>query len=62
VPCHIIAGAVELDEATLGAEGVSSVLSLVERTGTHRALLDPARALADAAANLIDTLEAREPL
>jgi glycerate kinase len=62
VPCHIIAGAVELDEATLGAEGVSSVLSLVERTGTHRALHDPARALADAAANLIDTLEASEPL
>ena len=62
VPCHIIAGAVELDEATLGAEGIPSVLSLVERSGTHRALHDPATALADAAADVIDTLEAREPL
>jgi glycerate kinase len=59
VPCHVIAGAVELDEATLRAEGISSVLSLVERTGARRALQDPAAALADAAADLIDALEAR---
>jgi glycerate 2-kinase len=62
VPCLVIAGAVELDQAALRAEGISSVLSLVERTGAHRALGDPATALADAAADLIDALGAREPL
>jgi glycerate 2-kinase len=62
VPCHIIAGAVELDDADVRSEGISSVVSLVERAGEHRARHDPATALAAAAAELVGTLEAREPL
>jgi glycerate kinase len=62
VPCHIIAGEVELDGATLRAEGIASAVSLVERAGAHRAMHDPATALADAAAELVAKLEAQEPL
>ncbi|MDQ4027944.1 MAG: glycerate kinase, partial [Actinomycetota bacterium] len=59
IPCHVIAGAVELDDATLRAEGISSVVSLVERTDAQRAQHRPATALADAAADLTESLEAR---
>ena len=59
IPCHVIAGAVELDDATLRAEGISKVVSLMERTGAHRAQHRPATALADGAADLIESLEAR---
>jgi glycerate kinase len=62
VPCHIIAGEVELDGAALRAEGIASAVSLVERAGAHRAMHDPATALADAAAELVAKLEAQEPL